>query len=87
MSGLPMTPDEAWKSYRSYRQLPDVNFLPDAEQMEAQMAVWTDDPQFPVKRWTDAYLAAFAVVSGCRVVTFDGDFKHFNGLTFLHLKP
>ncbi len=86
MNDLPMTPDLAWKSYHSYRQLPDVVFLPESGEAENQLMTWTDDAKFAVKRWTDAYLAAFAYVSGCRIVSFDSDFKHFGGLSFLHLK-
>ena len=35
--------------------------------------------------WTDAYLAAFAAASGCRLVAFDGDFHRYPGIEFLHL--
>ena len=36
--------------------------------------------------WTDSYLAAFALASKSRLVSFDGDFNCFAGLDFLHLK-
>ena len=41
------------------------------------------------KLWTDAYLAAFAIAGGCRLVTFDGAFRQFEGagLDLLHLGP
>ena len=41
------------------------------------------------KLWTDAYLAAFAIAGGCRMVTFDGAFRQFEGagLDLLHLGP
>ena len=35
--------------------------------------------------WSDAYLAAFAKVSGLKLITFDGGFKKFAGLNFLAL--
>ncbi len=35
--------------------------------------------------WTDAYLAVFAMVGNCRLVSFDGDFKRFSGQDFLPL--
>ncbi|WVN41054.1 hypothetical protein AOB54_05970 [beta proteobacterium MWH-UniP1] len=41
----------------------------------------------PPKYLTDAYLAAFAVCSGLRLVTFDKDFERFEGLSLLRLKP
>lgn len=31
------------------------------------------------KLWTDAYLAAFAIAGGCRLVTFDRAFRQFVG--------
>ena len=41
------------------------------------------------KLWTDAYLAAFAVAGGCRLVTFDAAFRQFEpaGLDLLLLEP
>jgi uncharacterized protein len=41
------------------------------------------------KVWMDAYLAAFAIKGGLRLVTLDGDFKKFetHGLDLLLLKP
>jgi len=34
--------------------------------------------------WTDAYLAAFAAASGCRLVALDGDFRRYPAVAFLH---
>lgn len=42
-------------------------------------------PKLPPKHFTDAYLAAFAVCSGLRLVTFDKDFERFEGLNLLRL--
>ncbi len=41
------------------------------------------------KLWTDAYLAAFAIAAGCRLVTFDGAFRQFerDDLDLLLLEP
>jgi predicted nucleic acid-binding protein len=36
--------------------------------------------------WTDAYHAAFAVVAGLQVVSFDRGFSKFRGLEFLLLE-
>ena len=32
------------------------------------------------KLWMDAYLAAFAITTGCGLVTFDTAFQQFDGL-------
>jgi predicted nucleic acid-binding protein len=37
--------------------------------------------------WTDAYLAAFALAGGHRLVTFDQGFLRFPGLEVLRLFP
>jgi predicted nucleic acid-binding protein len=41
------------------------------------------------KVWKDAYLAAFAIAGGMRLVTLDGDFRNFEsmGLDLLLLAP
>jgi len=35
--------------------------------------------------WTDAYLAAFAMAGGLQLVTFDQDFRRFQGLSCILL--
>lgn len=87
MAGRPFTPPEIWNAYRAYRALPDVPLLPEPPELETHMRRWSDRAAFPVNRWTDCYLAAFASAHGCRLVSFDRDFHSFAELNFLHLKP
>ncbi len=47
---------------------------------------WSGELDLRRGRWTDAYLAAFAMASGCRLVAFDDDFSRFPGLAFLHVR-
>ena len=86
MSGSPFTHDEAWNIYRTYRNLPIIRFLNEADNLETILSSLTADPAFPHRLWTDAYLAAFAIASGSRLVSFDADFERFQDLGFLHLK-
>lgn len=74
----------------------------DALQALAQVA-WRDEPPgvfaqwrtlaaldtASPKAWMDAYLAAFAIAGGLRLVTLDGDFKNFvpRGLDLELLSP
>ncbi|TVQ28503.1 MAG: hypothetical protein EA383_00375 [Spirochaetaceae bacterium] len=51
--------------------LPDVNVLLGLEHYWRRLTI-TDE--YSPKVWTDRYLAAFAVVGGLRVVTFDTAF-------------
>lgn len=87
MSGLPFTHDEAWDIYRTYRNLPIIRFLPEPNALETTFATLTTDSSLPHRLWTDAYLAAFAISTGTRLVSFDTDFQRFTNLDLLLLKP
>jgi toxin-antitoxin system PIN domain toxin len=78
--------DEAWDIYRRYMALPTVQFLAEPANLEQHFAALTLTADLPHRMWTDSYLAAFALASKSRLVSFDGDFKRFAGLDFLHLK-
>jgi predicted nucleic acid-binding protein len=41
---------------------------------------FADRPTALPKIWMDAYLAAYAVTAGCRLVTTDSVFRQFEGL-------
>ena len=82
-----LTHDEAWAIYRRYLALPAVSFLAEPINLEQHFAALTLSTDLPSRMWTDAYLAAFALASKSRLVSFDGDFMRFAGLDFLHLKP
>ncbi len=86
MSGSPFTNDEAWNIYRTYRNLPITRFLTETENIEATLSSLTADPALPHRLWTDAYLAAFAITSGSRLVSFDTDFTRFPDLDLLILR-
>lgn len=85
MSGSPFTNSEAWNIYRSYRSLPIIRFFPEAETQETIFAALSSDPLLPHRLWADAYLAAFAISSGNRLVSFDQDFQRFPKLDLLLL--
>jgi toxin-antitoxin system PIN domain toxin len=87
MSGLPYTHEEAWNIYRTYRNLPIIHFLPEANTLETTFAALTTDYTLPHRLWTDAYLAAFAISTRSRLVSFDTDFKRFPNLDLLLLNP
>ena len=79
------TPEEAWDMYAAYLSSGRVLFLPEPATIEVQMRSFTTQPGFRVRDWTDAYLASFAVTAGCRMVSFDSGFKHYETLDFLPL--
>jgi hypothetical protein len=53
MHGQAFTPEEAWRAYRQWRALPEVLFLHEPVELETQMAIWSERPDFPARRWTD----------------------------------
>lgn len=87
MRNRPFTPPEAWKIYRDFIALPEVIFLAESTDLETQLAAYSESANFRPHRWTDAYLAAFAHLAGCRFVSFDAGFRTFSALDFLHLEP
>lgn len=78
---------EVWEIYRNYLAQPHIHFLAEPETTEWHFSSLTAQPSPPHRLWTDAYLAAFALAGGYRLVSFDADFARFPGLEFLHLSP
>jgi toxin-antitoxin system PIN domain toxin len=83
----PKTNAEAWAIYQQFTALPNIQFLSEPPQIDTHFQAFTTQFPLPHRLWTDAYLAAFALASGSRLVSFDTDFARFSGLHFLHLKP
>lgn len=83
----PLSAREAWEIYSQFLSLPFIHFLPDPPNTENFFRTLTLATSFPQRLWTDAYLAAFALASGCRLVSFDSDFQRFPDIHFLHLSP
>lgn len=81
-----LSPQTAWATYQQFLSIPTIQFLPEPEKLEATFFKLIEAPDFSHRHWTDAYLAAFALTSGCRFVSFDADFSRFPQLDFLHLK-
>jgi toxin-antitoxin system PIN domain toxin len=81
----PLSPTEAWSIYQQYRNHAGVGFLHEPPSIDAEFKTFTCLPGFEPNLWTDAYLAALALSTGCRLVSFDADFGSFAGLHFMHL--
>jgi len=86
MQGNPFTAMQAWKAYQAFRDLPEVTFLADPDSAELRMRESSDKKDFPPTRLTDAWLAAVAFTTRSRLVSFDQDYREFDGLSFCHLK-
>ena len=83
----PLSTREAWHVYGQFLALPVIRFLTEPGHIDRRFAALTVDVRLPHRLWTDAYLAAFALSAGCRIVSFDADFQRFDGLDWLHLTP
>ena len=75
---------QAMALYQQFRAIPGVDLLAEPKQCDSvlQNLVSADSSGQPMpnRLWTDAYLAAVALSSGARLVSFDQDFHRF-GLT------
>lgn len=83
----PLSAQESWTVYRQFLALPNGAFLAEPTGLDDHFYALSCANTFPQRLWTDAYLAAFAIASGCRLVSFDRDFQRFVGPNFLHLAP
>jgi uncharacterized protein len=86
MGGQPLTVPQAWQAYRAFHDLPEVMLAAEPEGCEDWLERWALGQRATARQWTDAYLAAFAKAGGLRLVSFDGDFTHFDGLDLLRLE-
>jgi len=77
----------AWEALQIWLRLPDVSFLPEPAGLDELLGQWAGKLDLRAGKWTDAYLAAFAAASDCRLVAFDSDFHRYPGVEFLHLRP
>ncbi|MFZ0961099.1 MAG: TA system VapC family ribonuclease toxin [Terriglobia bacterium] len=75
----------AWHALETWLAVPQITLLSEPPGLDELLAQWAGKLDLSGGHWTDAYLAAFAVASGCRLVTFDGDFHRYPGIDFLLL--
>lgn len=69
----------AWRAFETWLALPQITFLTEPPGLEELLAQWARKLDLRTGQWTDAYLAAFAAASGCRLIAFDGDFHRYPG--------
>jgi uncharacterized protein len=66
-----LTPAQAIAMYRKFATDERVYFVPEPGGLEEAWFSLMSPPATSSSRWTDAYLAAFAMKGGLRLVTFD----------------
>jgi toxin-antitoxin system PIN domain toxin len=71
MNNKPLGMTTAWAAYDRLFSDPRVVFMSEAPEIEAEFRNLTSGQAASPKLWADAYLTAFALQIGARVVTFD----------------
>ncbi len=75
----------AWRALEIWLAYPHITLLDEPPGLDELLAQWAGKLDLRAGHWTDAYLAAFAAASGCRLIAFDGDFNRYPGIQFLRL--
>jgi predicted nucleic acid-binding protein len=70
-----MTQPEAWQIYDRWLDDPRIVFLDEPTGLEQMFRSHSRRRTPAPKAWADAYLLAFAAVSGLKLVTFDQAFR------------
>jgi predicted nucleic acid-binding protein len=66
---------QAWETYGKLASDPRVLFTVEPPTLEDHFRSLTQDSSPSHSRWTDAYLAAFALACPCELVTLEKDFR------------
>lgn len=72
-----LTLGSAWELYDRLRALRHVTFLAEPAGIEQPWREFTSGCTYSPKVWNDAYLAAFALRAGCRLITLDRGFAKY----------
>jgi uncharacterized protein len=72
-----VTLPEACQKYDLFLSDPRVSFAAEPVGTEPHWRAYTQSQLFSPKVWNDAYLAAFALAGGFRLVTFDQGFAQY----------
>lgn len=75
----------AWMAYDRFAQDPRTVFLNEPPGLEMAFRGLANSPSPSHAMWTDAFLAAMAIETHSRLVTFDQGFRRFAGLDLLVL--
>ncbi len=83
----PLTNAEAWAAYEAFAADDRVTLAGEPKHLEPQWRQFAARDTSSPKLLMDAYLAAFAIAAGARLVTTDAAFRQFAGLDLLVLGP
>ena len=78
MGPAAVTMADAWRAYDVFMADAKIAFAAEPDGVDAIWRSATQSEQFSPKVWNDAYLAAFAELSGFEVVYFDQGFTRYH---------
>ncbi len=76
----PLTNGEAWATYEALLRDDRIVLREEPANLEPRWQQIVTRGTATPKLWMDAYLAAYALTGGCRMVTTDVGFRQFRGL-------
>ncbi len=80
-----LTPRGAWQIWDGFARDTRVGFTEEPADLWEELRATTRNLDDGANFWMDAYLLAFAAVSGMTIVTFDGGFRKFKNARSLIL--
>lgn len=80
--GDALTLADAWTAYDALLADSRVAFAAEPQGIELLWRSYTNSRSHSPQLWSDAYLAAFAVASGLKTITFDRGFRRFSNLQY-----
>lgn len=82
----PLTNKEAWTVFDGYLADGRIHYQDEPDGLQAVWRKLASRNSASPKLWMDAYLAAFSISGGLRLITTDKAFRQFNGLELLVLE-
>lgn len=82
----PDTNAKAWQTYATLLKDERIQLVEEPSAVEGRWKELASVGTASPKLWMDAYLAAFAITGGYRLVTTDKAFKQFKGLALLLIR-
>ena len=66
-----LSQSQAWEAFDAFLANPGNRMMEEPSGIDPLFRRYTDRDKASTKQWADGYLAAFAMVAGIRLVTFD----------------
>lgn len=75
----------AWNAYDAFLADGRITTMDESQRLELEWRRWTAKDTRSTDKWSDAFLAAFAICADMHFVTFDRGFQEYAGLKLVTL--